>query len=334
LETAVGAQENPLTVIISTQAPTDADLLSILIDDAQAGHDPRTVLQLHTAPKELDPFDVDTIRLANPALDSFMSAAEVLDMAQAASRMPARENEFRNLVLNQRVEVSNPFISPELWSACAGDVGPLEGLPLYGGLDLAEVADLTALVLMGKVDGKWRVAPTFWLPAEGLAEKSVADRVPYDLWARQGYMQTTSGRSVSYKYVAEYLRQLFLKWDIRKIGFDRWHYQQFLPWLKEAGFGDEFIKEHFIEFGQGFQSMAPALRELEQIIRDRALAHGNHPVLKMCVQNTIIVSDDAGNRKPSKRRSSGRIDGLVALAMAVGVAPQKGPKIDIEALIA
>ena len=116
--------------------------------------------------------------------------------------MPAREAEYRNLILNQRVEVSNPFIAPTVWKTCGGPVGPLDGIPLYGGLDLSEAADLTALVLIGKRDGKWRVQPTFWLPSEGLSEKSVADRVPYDMWATQGYLETTPGRSISYEFVA------------------------------------------------------------------------------------------------------------------------------------
>ena len=103
METATGAQEGPLSVIISTQAPTDADLLSILIDDALAGHDPRTVVKLFTAPQDLDPFDVETLKLANPAMGTFLNEVEVLAMAEDARRMPAREAEYRNLVLNQRV---------------------------------------------------------------------------------------------------------------------------------------------------------------------------------------------------------------------------------------
>jgi phage terminase large subunit-like protein len=333
LETATGAQQDPLSVIISTQAPTDADLLSVLIDDALAGHDPHTVVSLYTAPTDLDPFDERTIRLANPAFGAFLSAKEVLAMARDAQRMPAREAEYRNLILNQRVEVSNPFIASTVWKTCGGPVGPLEGIPLYGGLDLSEAADLTALVLIGKRDGKWRVQPTFWLPSEGLSEKSVADRVPYDMWARQGYLQTTPGRSISYEFVASYLRDVFRRYDIRKLAFDRWNFKHLHPWLLKAGIGEQFVKDHFVEFGQGMQSMSPALRDLEQVLLEGELAHGNHPVLTMCVANTVITLDDAGNRKPSKRKSTGRIDGMIALAMAVGVAPLPTKQIDISTLI-
>jgi phage terminase large subunit-like protein len=96
---------------------------------------------------------------------------------------------------------------------------------------------------------------------------------------------------------------------------------------------EQFVKDHFVEFGQGVQSMSPALRDLEQVLLEGELAHGNHPVLTMCVTNTVIAVDDAGNRKPSKRKSTGRIDGMIALAMAVGVAPLLTKQIDISTLI-
>src|SRR5215831_1540062 len=163
LETATAAQADPLSIIISTQAPTDNDLLSILIDDAKAGNDPHTVISLHTAPMEADPFVEATIRLANPAFGTFQSAEEVMRMAQDAARMPAREAEYRNLVLNQRVEVNNPFIAPSVWKACASpvDIGALQGVACYAGLDLSEVRDLTALVVIGQVNGVWQAIPTF-----------------------------------------------------------------------------------------------------------------------------------------------------------------------------
>src|SRR5262249_23431526 len=205
---------------ISTQAPTDADLFSALIDDALAGNDPQTVVRLYTAPADLNPFDEATIALANPALGTFLNTQEVLAMARNAKRMPSREPEYRNLILNQRIEATNMFISPAVWKACSTPVGSLSGLTVYGGLDLSEVADLTALVLIGWRDGKWQVEPTFWLPSEGLSEKATADRLPYDLWRAQGFLQTTPGRTVSYEHVADHLRGLFRQYNIAKIGFD------------------------------------------------------------------------------------------------------------------
>jgi len=106
------------------------------------------------------------------------------------------------------------------------------------------------------------------------------------------------------------------------------------PWLHRAGFNERTIENRFLEFGQGMASMSPALRDLEQVLLEGHFAHANHPVLSMCVSNTTVVIDDAGNRKPSKKRSAGRIDGLVALAMAIGAAPMQAKPIDISALIA
>jgi phage terminase large subunit-like protein len=335
LETATGAQESPLSVIISTQAPSDNDLLSILIDDALAGHDPRTVVRLYSCPIEMeDPFSEAAIIEANPAYGTFLNEREVMMMARDAKRMPAREAEYRNLILNQRVEVSNPFITPAAWKACGDEALVPPGCEVYAGLDLSEVHDLTALVLIAKRGELWHVKPTFWLPEDDLVDKSVGDRVPYDLWRRQGFLETTPGKTVAYEDVARRLRRVFDEYHVKKLAFDRWNMRHLKPWLIHAGFSDALIAERFVEFGQGMQSMSPALRELEQVVLDVKLRHGNHPVLSMCVSNTIIVRDDAGNRKPSKRKSVGRIDGLVALAMACGVAPLEEQVIDIQSLIA
>jgi phage terminase large subunit-like protein len=246
LETATAAQSDPLSIIISTQAPNDQDLLSILIDDAQAGHDPSTVLRLDVAPEDLDPFVEQTIRLANPALYEFMNVREVMAMAADAKRMPAREAAFRNLVLNQRVEAEEPFLAREIWMACAGEPADLTGREVYAGLDLSEVSDLTALVLIGRdvATAIWSVKPTFWLPSEGLAEKSNRDRETYDLWADRGLLETTPGATVSYEYVAQYLyKEVFAKHHVIKLAFDRWNFKHLKPWLLAAGFSETAIAE-------------------------------------------------------------------------------------------
>jgi phage terminase large subunit-like protein len=332
LETATGAQEEPLSLIISTQAPTEADLLSILIDDALAGHDPRVTVSVYTAPMDDDPFDERTIRKANPAFGDFLNAEEVLGMAEDARRMPARESEYRNLVLNQRVEASSPFISRSVWLACSGELKNINGIPVYGGLDLSAVNDLTALVLIGKVKGIWQAHPTFWLPGDGLADKARTDRVPYDVWHKQGFLKAAPGASVDYEYVAQYLWEMFQTYNIRKLAFDRWAFVHLKPWLLKAGFSDYVLTERFVEFAQGTKSMTPALKVLEGEIRNQRIAHGDHPVLTMCACNaTVQGQDDA--RKLDKKKSHGRIDGMVALAMAFGVAPLD-TVVDVSALIA
>ncbi|HBV0929238.1 TPA: terminase, partial [Klebsiella pneumoniae] len=169
LETATAAQDNPISIIISTQAPDASDLLSLLIDDGLTGADPRTVVRLQTAPEDIDPFSVEAIRLANPAFDVFMNQKEVLDMAASAKRLPSRQAEFENLVLNRRVEAKSPFVSQSVWHMNKEEPGELAGATVWGGLDLSSVSDLTALVLnttQGDVHCK------FWLPEEGLADKA------------------------------------------------------------------------------------------------------------------------------------------------------------------
>lgn len=319
LETASAAQEAPLSIIISTQAPTDADLLSLLIDDARTGAEPRNKVVLHSAPLDADPFSEETIRLANPHYDEFMNKEEVRRQAADAKRMPSREASYRNLILNQRVEASNPFISRTVWEENGAPPEILEGKTVYGGLDLSSVSDLTALVLVSD-DGD--VESTFWLPGEGLAEKARNDRVPYDVWEEDGLLQTTPGRAIEYEYIAHYLRDVFDRYEIRALAFDRYNMRFLKPWLERARFTEEEL-DRFVEFGQGFVSMSPAIRELEARLLAKKLKHGKHPVLTMCAANTVAVSDPAGNRKFTKSKTSGRIDGMVALAMAVGVMPNE-----------
>jgi phage terminase large subunit-like protein len=330
LETASSAHDDPLSVIISTQAPTDADLLSVLIEDAKKGADPKVKLALFSADPDADPFDAKTIRQANPAFGDFQNADEVLAMAEDARRMPSRENEYRNLILNQRVDRNSPFISKTIWQANGGDVSDWESLPVYAGLDLSSTNDLTAFVPIAFVNEAWETKPTFWLPEEGLREKSRADRVPYDTWNGQGFLETTPGKSVEYEFVAHWLFDFCQAHDVRKIAFDRWGMKYLKPWLLAAGFTEERITEMFVEFGQGFQSMSPALRDLESALLSEKVRHGNHPVLTMCAANAVVTTDPAGGRKLNKAKAAGRIDGMVALTMAFGIAPLDEPEPSVD----
>ncbi len=324
LETASAAHDAPLSIIISTQAPTDGDLLSLLIDDALTGADPAIKVELHTADLKLDPFSEKAIRQANPHFDDFMNKDEVFRAAENARRLPSRENEYRNLILNQRVEAKSPFIARAIWDE-NGEAPRIErGAKVYGGLDLSEVRDLTALVL---VTEEGDVLPTFWLPDEGLSEKSRADRVPYDDWHKAGLLETTPGMAIEYEFVAHRLREVFQDYDVQAIAFDRFNMRHLTPWLVKAGFSEEEIAK-FVEFGQGYVSMSPAIRELEARILAKRLRHGKHPVLAMCANNATTISDPAGNRKFVKKKETGRIDGMVALAMAVGVQSLIEPEQD------
>jgi phage terminase large subunit-like protein len=311
-----GAYTNPLLITISTQAPTDADMLSVWIDAQKNAPDPRVVCHVYEAPADCSLDDRKAWAASNPAMGKFRSIEDIEKQCRSAQEMPANEPAFRNLILNQRVEMQSPFVSQSVWKQNGGICGLIEGKKVWGGLDLSSVHDLTALELVTEDGG---VHSEFWLPEEGLREKAKKDRVPYDVWAKQGFLNTTPGRAIEYEYIAEFLRGLFDRCDVQAIGFDRYNMIHLKPWLTKVGFSEEEI-EKFKPFGQGTVSMTPALRELEVKLLGAQLRHGDHPVLEMCAKNATVVGD-SGARKFDKRKQTRRIDGMVALAMAVGVMP-------------
>lgn len=322
IETSQGAYEGEaLLIAISTQGATDGDLFSQWLDDAENSKDPRIVSHVYRAPEGCELIDRKAWAEANPALGVFRSLTDVQEAAERAARIPTSANTFRWLFLNQRIDGNAPLITREVWEGCSALVRPIDKVPVYGGLDLSAVNDLTALVLIGKVDGIWQVHPTFWIPGEGLHERSKQDRVPYDLWQREGKLVAAPGRSIDYAYVAAYLRQVFDAFDVKKLAFDSWNFKHLRPWLLQEGFTERELAEQFVAFGQGFKSMSPAFGALSRELLDRRMAHGGHPVMNMCVRNARSQVDPAGWVKPVKNRSTGRIDGVVALIMAMGAAP-------------
>lgn len=313
IETSQGAHENPILFYLSTQAPTDADFLSVMIDDAENSQDPHTVCHLYAAPDECELMDVEAWAMANPGLGLFRSQKDLEEQMKEAERIPSKEPSARNLLLNQRVNMEAPFVSRAIWEQNGENPDTSTGKKVFGGLDLSAVADLTALVFVTD-DGD--VISRFWLPKEGLRDKARSDRVPYDVWEKQGHISTTPGRSIEYEYIAYELKRIFDEYDVQQINFDRFAIKFLIPWLKKAGLTEKQI-EKFKELGQGFVSMGSAIRELESRLLQGKLKHGMNPPLTMCIGNCRVEMDAAGNRKFTKKKSTGRIDGAVALAMAV-----------------
>ena len=319
--TAQGAYENPLLLAISTQAASDGDLFSIWLDDAKASQDPRIVCHLYAAPAGCELTDESAWRAANPALGKFRSEKDVRDAADRASRMPSFEPTFRNLYLNQRVELVAPFISRTIWSVGSAEIDEAvfySGGPVYAGLDLSARNDLTAFVLIAAdQEGTWHVKCRFWTPEKGLRERAKQDRAPYDIWTQQGLITAVPGASIDYEAVARDIAELTEEMSLASVGFDRWRFDILAKELERIG-----VTLPMQPFGQGFKDMAPALDALETLVLNERLRHGNHPVLNMCMSNARVEKDAAGNRKLNKGRATGRIDGAVALAMAVGAASQ------------
>lgn len=329
ITTSQGAHADPLLLVISTQAASDADLLSIWLDDAKESADPRIVCSLYEAPDDCDLLDEEAWKAANPALGLFRSLDDLQEQAKQAVRMPSMANTFRNLILNQRVATDSPFVSPDVWKECGSDPVPFDG-PVYGGLDLSSRNDLTAFVLAGKVDGVWQVQSYFWTPKQGLQDRASRDRVDYVMWADSGMLRTTPGATVDYEYVATEIAEIVGDIDLEAVAFDRWRMD-----LLQKEFDRIGLSLPLVPFGQGFKDMSPALDTMEAELLNGRVAHGMHPVLTMCAANATTVRDPAGNRKLDKSRATGRIDGMVALAMAMGAAASHAhEEIDISEAIA
>ncbi len=343
--TSRGAQAEPLAFVISTQAASDSALLSELIDRGEKIRtgaippDPTFACTLYSAPMDADPWSEETWKLANPALGDFLNVSVVQELANTARHMPSAEASFRNLILNQRVDAEDGFIPPEVWKANGGepDFSLFEDLPVYAGLDLSAKNDLTALALTCRdSSGVWHVMCRFWTPKEGLRERAERDRVPYDAWARQGFLLTTPGRTIDYGFVAREVQKLAGMMRIAGLKFDRWRIQDFIRELRAIGV-DAYVDGEeqpfadglrLIKHGQGFRDMSPAVELLEDVLAEGRMLHGMHPVLTMCASNVRVEKDSSGNRKFCKKRSTGRIDGIVALAMALngaaGGEPEQG----------
>lgn len=331
LDTSMGAREEPLFIIISTQSNDPQHILSQLIDDGLKGDDKTTVCHLYAVPDDADDKAVFTDeklwKMANPALGDFRSLEEMQTAAARAKRLPSFEAAFRNLYLNQRVDAKNPLITRSDWMACKADGEQLlPGEEIYLGLDLSGKTDLTALVAVSADDGD-RVKAWFWKPDDTLEEHENRDRVPYKLWRDQGIIETTPGRAIQYSWVADRLGKIAVEYEIKGLAFDRYRIDDLLAALGDLGI-DAYIEGkdkamsggiRMIPWGQRFRDMAPAVEALEVAVLETSLQHDGNPCLTWNISNAFAVSDPAGNRKIDKSKSRFRIDGAVSLAMALGL---------------
>lgn len=321
LATSQGAHASPLMINISTQSSKDDDLLSILIDDAKNGGDKHTVCHVYAAPEGCELDDLQAWQAANPALNTFRSLDDMRHYAERAKRMPSFENTFRNLYLNQRVNPIAPFISVSEWKKCASGYDGFQAAcmqgEVYAGLDLSARNDLTAFVVVARdAQGIWHSYAEFWTPAATLLDRAKQDRAPYDVWVRDGYLTALAGATVDYADVAERIIQLCDDFGIKTIAYDRWRMDVFKKALGGANLP-------LVEWGQGFKDATVGIEALEEAVLNDRFRHNNNPVQNMCVHNARVLTDPAGNRKFEKAKSTGRIDGIVALSMAMGAASRQ-----------
>jgi len=252
---------------------------------------------------------------ANPSLGITVGIDKVQAACDSAKQNPGEENSFRQLRLNQWVKQSIRWMPMHKWDACAFPVSEdeLEGRVCYGGLDLSSTTDITAFVLVFPPldeSDKYAVLPYFWIPEDNVDLRVRRDHVPYDVWQRQSKLETTEGNVVHYGFIEKFIERLGEKFNIREIAFDRWGAVQMVQNLEGMGFT-------VVPFGQGFASMSPPTKELMKLVLEQKIAHGGHPVLRWNMDNIFIRTDPAGNIKADKAKSTEKIDGAIALIMAL-----------------
>ena len=329
LDTSMGARENPLFVVISTQNPDPQHILSELIDDGLNSDDPTTVVELHTTPDDTeDIYTVDAWKKSNPALGDFRSLEDLEILANRAKRMPSFESAFRNLYLNQRIDAKNPVIPRAEWMACKDeDCKILQDEKIYLGLDLSATTDLCALAAVSANNGD-RVAAWFWKPGALIDDHEKRDRVPYRAWVGMGLIDAPDdARAIDFGYIAYKLGEIAASYNVLGVAFDRWRIDFLLKELAAAGIDawvdgkDKRIAGglRLIPWGQGFKDMGPSVDALETSIIERNFTHNGNPVLTWNVSNAMAITDPAGNRKLDKSKSRFRIDGVVAVTMAIGL---------------
>jgi phage terminase large subunit-like protein len=234
--------------------------------------------------------------------------------AREADQSPSKLNSFLRYRLNVWTTQDTRWIAPDAWARCGKPLdADLEKREWYAGLDLASTTDLSALVLVSQAsDGTFDVLPFFWVPEANAAERTLRDKVDYVGWIRDGFIRATDGNVTDYDVIRRDINELAKKYNIRQVGIDRWNATQLATQLQGDGV-------NVLGFGQGYGSMSSPSKQLENLVLSERIRHGNHPVLAWMAANVAVQSDHQGNIKPSKARSTERIDGIVALVMGLGI---------------
>jgi len=250
----------------------------------------------------------------NPSINHTVDISKVRDQFTRAQGNPSREKNFRWLRLNSWEKVkTHKWLGVDFWDLCKVKLDNLEGRPCYGGLDLSTKIDMTSFVLLFPPDGvnkKWAVLSWFWLPEDNIAARVEKDQVPYDTWVQQNYLQTTPGNVIDYEFIEEFILKLADKYDIQEIGYDPWNAMQTAIRLEDEGLT-------VAEVRQGYKSMSPPMKEIEQLTMGKKIQHDGHPILRWNLGNVEVKMDENENLRPVKGKGTERIDGLVAMINAM-----------------
>ena len=330
LHQSSGAREQPIEFLISTAGTQEGygwelwqecqKILDGTIDD------PETLVVVYSADPDDDWTDPATWAKANPNLGVSLRHDYLETECRRAQESPRLENDFKRYHLNLWTEQAVRWLPMDLWRLCSetpGDVDLWRDLPermkgrtAFGGIDLASTTDIAARVLAfppEREGERWVYLPKFYVPEKTVQRRSERDRVPYDQWVQMGALVATPGDVIDYAYIKADCYDDFERYQVVKFAFDRWNATQMMVEMDDEGVPVE-------KFGQGFASMSAPSKELERQVMGGLMEHGNHPVLTWMARNAAAKSDPAGNLKPDKEKAKEKIDGIVAMCMAIGVA--------------
>ncbi|WP_158615452.1 terminase large subunit [Acidipila sp. EB88] len=271
-----------------------------------------------------DPFDEANWPKANPGLGQTVQWDELRSEANKARESPSYLNAFLTLRLNFWTKTHSVWMPLDKWDACDTpvDIEKLKGRKCFAGLDLSTLFDLSAFVLVFPPipeDPHYYVLPYFWVPKDNIRKRSLEDKVPYEVWHRQGLLFATDGDVIDYDAIRLKIQELGKVFNIAEIAFDRWNATQITTQLA----GDNF---EMCKFGQGFASMGAPTKRLLEIVVSGQLAHGGNPILRWMAGNAVAKTDPSANMKLDKSKSAEKIDGLVAAIMALDRAEVHQPK--------
>lgn len=279
-----------------------------------------------------DPFADETCwPKANPSMGHTFTTRYLREQVQQARGMPSKQNLVLRLHFCRWTDAEDAWIGKEQWDACEADIEieTLYGREGYGAFDLSGKRDLTAGAFVFKADdGTFDAFVEFWKPADTLTDAEDIDRVPYRLWRDQGHLITTPGKTVDYSFVAGRVGEITADFDIVKAAYDRWRIDDLRRELDAEG-----VSLELVECGQGFKDMAAAVEALEQMILNGKLRVKRNPILRWNAASAVLEEDAAGNRKFTKRKATGRIDGIVALAMAAKLATAGAESVNLDAFL-
>ena len=327
LDTAMGARRQPLTIAITTAGLFDPTSIGWEQHDYATKvlegtfEDDAFFAYIAAADEGDDFFSEETQRKANPNFAVSVKPDYLAKQAEKAKRQPSFMNEYLRLHLNVWTAQATRWLSLDKWDALAVDVD-LEALrdrPCYAGLDLSSKLDLTSLVLVfPEPDGSMLLVPRFWIPEDRVKDELAKGRAHYANWVRDEHLIATPGAVVDQEFIRAEVNRLAGMFDLRELAYDRWGATALATRLVEED------GRTLAEFGQGYKSMSEPAKDFEARIVAGKLKHDGNPVLRWCVSNVSVRSDPAGNIKPDKETSTGKIDGVVAAVMGLARANLAG----------